>query len=145
LQDGDVPAALEDAKLASHQDDKDLSVLYIYGAAMVAAKDYAGAGAAFDRLATLDGSSPYAAYGRARLLLAQGDRPGAIRQLETVLGLAPKQREAVATDSAFRRAARRSRVREELRWPGPAGALALERRLTTCAPSSPSSSPPPGF
>jgi tetratricopeptide (TPR) repeat protein len=101
MQDGDAQAALEDAKLAAHEDDKDLPVLYIYGAAMAATKDYSGAAAAFDRLASLDASSPYAAYGRARMLLAQGDRSGAVRQLETVLTLAPKQREAISTDQAF--------------------------------------------
>jgi cytochrome c-type biogenesis protein CcmH/NrfG len=101
LQDGDVTAALDEAKLASQADDKDLSVLYIYGAAMAAAKDYPGASAAFDRLASLDASSPYAAYGRARLLLAQGDRAGALHQLETALSQAPKQRDAIAADPAF--------------------------------------------
>jgi cytochrome c-type biogenesis protein CcmH/NrfG len=101
LRDGDVQAALDDAKLASHQDDKDLSGLYVYGAAMAAAKDYTGAAAAFDRLASLDAASPFAAYGRARLLLAQGDRAGAIRQLEMVVGLEPKQREAIAADAVF--------------------------------------------
>ncbi len=101
LRGGDVQAALDDAKLASHQDDKDLSVLYVYGAAMAAAKDFQGAAAAFDRLASLDPTSPFAAYGRARLALAQGDRPGALHQLETVLGLEPKRREAIAADPAF--------------------------------------------
>lgn len=101
LKDGDVQAALDDAKLASHQDDKDPSVLYVYGAAMAAAKDYTGAAAAFDRLASLDASSPFAGYGRARLRLAQGDRAGAIQQLETVAGLAPKERAAIAADPAF--------------------------------------------
>jgi tetratricopeptide (TPR) repeat protein len=101
LKDGDVQAALDDAKLASHQDDKDPSVLYVYGAAMAAAKDYTGAAAAFDRLAALDATSPFASYGRARLRLAQGDRTGAIQQLETVVGVAPKERAAIAADPAF--------------------------------------------
>ena len=98
LQDGDVKAALEDARIASRLEDSSPSVLFVYGSAMAANKDYSGAEAAFERLESLDAHSPLAPYGRARLSLARGDRPGAIAALRQAVALAPGEKGQLATD-----------------------------------------------
>ncbi len=101
LQDGDAAAALADAKLAARLDDEDPTVLYVYGSAMAASKDYSGAKAAFDRIAKLAPASPLAAYGQARLDLAQGDRAGAVQALAALVGSAPSEKGPVAADPTF--------------------------------------------
>ncbi len=101
LEDGDVQAALADAKLASQIDDRDTSVLYVYGGAMIAAKDYSGAAAAFDRIAQVDPRSSLADYGRARLAAAQGKGAEAVSARKALLARAPGEKTAIAKDPAF--------------------------------------------
>jgi cytochrome c-type biogenesis protein CcmH/NrfG len=101
LESGDVTAALADARLASAIDDRDPSVLYVYGGAMLAAKDYTGAAAAFDRIAEVDPASGLAAYGQARLAAAQGKSAEALSALKTLVARAPDQKAAIAKDPAF--------------------------------------------
>ncbi|MHB8418624.1 MAG: tetratricopeptide repeat protein [Myxococcales bacterium] len=101
LDDGDASAALADAKAASALNDRDPSVLYVYGSAMLAARDLSGAAAAFDRIASLDANSSLAPYGRARLALAEGKNTEALDALKAVVARAPAQRRAIASDPAF--------------------------------------------
>jgi tetratricopeptide (TPR) repeat protein len=101
LDQADVPAALADAQEAIRIDDRNPSSLFIYGCALVAAKDFAAATATFDRLQAFAPSSPLPPYGRARLELARGDRTGAVEALRASLAVDPEGRAKLAADPHF--------------------------------------------
>jgi tetratricopeptide (TPR) repeat protein len=101
LDQGDVPQALADAQEAVRIDDRNPSSLFLYGCALVAAKDFAAAAATFDRLQTATPSSPLGPYGRARLELARGDRPRALEALRSLQAVDPEARAKLASDPHF--------------------------------------------
>ncbi len=101
LQDGDGAAALSDARIAARLEDSNPTVLYVYGEAMIAARDFSGAAAAFDRIAKLDPGGMLADDGRARLAMARGDREEAARALAAIVARAPEERAKIAADPAF--------------------------------------------
>jgi tetratricopeptide (TPR) repeat protein len=101
LDQGDVPGALADAEQAVRLDDRNPSSLFLYGSALVAAKDYAAAAATFDRLQASAPSSPLGPYGRARLELARGDRARALDAIRALVAIDPEARSKLATDPHF--------------------------------------------
>jgi tetratricopeptide (TPR) repeat protein len=101
LDQGDVPGALSDAQEAVRIDDRNPSSLFLYGSALLAAKDLPAATATFDRLQASAPSSPLGPYGRARLELARGDRGRAIEALRSLVALDPEARGKLAADPKF--------------------------------------------
>jgi tetratricopeptide (TPR) repeat protein len=101
LDQGDVTEALADAQEAVRLDDRNPSSLFLYGCALVAAKDYPAAAATFDRLQASAPTSPLAPYGRARLELARGYRARALDALRNLAALDPEARAKLASDAHF--------------------------------------------
>ena len=93
--------ALADAEQAVRLDDRNPSSLFLYGIALLAAKDTAAAAATFDRLQASAPSSPLGPYGRARLELARGDRARALDAIRALVAIDPEARSKLATDPHF--------------------------------------------
>jgi tetratricopeptide (TPR) repeat protein len=89
LRADDRKAAVDDFEAALRLDERNPSVLYALGGALIGS-DAKGAAEAFDALDRAAPDSPYAPYGRARLAAARGETDAAVAALREALRRRPE-------------------------------------------------------